>query len=117
RRLRRSDPQTWSRRMAWTAEASGRFLRTQVLAGAVAVQLFDSWVGSLSAELYTAHCAPASAAALAYVTDLDVPRIHFGTHTGHLLEELAAIGATVIGIDTETSLDAAAKRMPGMTIQ
>jgi len=117
RRLMRSDPETWNRLMAWTAAASGRFLRTQVLAGAVAVQLFDSWVGSLSAELYRTYCAPASAAAVAHVVDLDVPRIHFGTHTGHLLEELAAIGATVMGIDTETPLDVAAQRLPGMPLQ
>lgn len=117
RRLMIGDPATWARLMEWTAEATGRFLRTQVLAGASAVQLFDSWAGSLSAAQYARSCAPASAAALAYVSDLDVPRLHFGTHTGHLLEAMAATGATVMGVDAETPLEEAASRLPGMPLQ
>ena len=117
RRLMLADPDTWQALMAFTAAASGRFLRTQILAGASAVQLFDSWAGSLSAPLYAQHCAPASAAVFAQIADLDVPRIHFGTHTGHLLEAMAATGAQVMGIDTETPLADAARRLPGVPLQ
>src|SRR5699024_3889640 len=52
RALMRSQPAVWARLAACVAELSGRFLRAQVLAGASAVQLFDSWVGALSAEMY-----------------------------------------------------------------
>src|SRR5690625_6090066 len=51
RALMRSQPEVWARLAAWVAELSGRFLRAQVLAGASAVQLFDSWVGALSEEM------------------------------------------------------------------
>ena len=48
----------------WAADVTGAFLRAQVLAGASATQLFDSWAGSLGLADYTAHVAPASARAL-----------------------------------------------------
>ncbi len=50
RTLMHADPQTWAGLMAWTADVTGAFLRTQVAAGAAAVQLFDSWAGVLSAR-------------------------------------------------------------------
>lgn len=121
RTLMHADPGTWARLTAWTAELTGRFLRTQVLAGASAVQLFDSWAGSLSLADYTAHVAPSSTAALAHVADLRVPgddgglpAIHFGTGTGHLLPALrdvldtAGIGNPAVGVDYRTPLDEAA---------
>ncbi|MCB2412529.1 uroporphyrinogen decarboxylase [Demequina sp. TTPB684] len=117
RRLMISDPEAWDALMAWAADAAGLFLRAQVLAGASAVQLFDSWAGSLPRERYAAHCAPASAKAFAHVADLDVPRIHFGTHTGHLLEDMYAAGATAMGIDVTVPLEDAARRLPGVPLQ
>ncbi len=65
-----ADPGAWRALMEWTAELTGRFLRTQVLAGASAAQLFDSWAGALSLADYEAHVAPASARALSFVHDL-----------------------------------------------
>ncbi|HEU4465872.1 MAG TPA: uroporphyrinogen decarboxylase family protein, partial [Agromyces sp.] len=62
RTLMHADPGAWRALMEWTAELTGRFLRTQVLAGASAAQLFDSWAGALSLADYEAHVAPASAA-------------------------------------------------------
>lgn len=117
RRLMISDPDTWGALMAWAADAAGLFLRAQVLAGASAVQLFDSWAGSLPRERYAAQCAPASSRAFGHVTDLDVSRIHFGTHTGHLLEDMYSAGATVMGIDVTVPLDDAAARLPGVPLQ
>jgi uroporphyrinogen decarboxylase len=71
RTLMHADPGAWRALMDWTAELTGRFLRTQVLAGASAAQLFDSWAGALSLADYEAHVAPASAKALAHVHDLE----------------------------------------------
>ena len=70
RTLMHSDPDSWARLMAWTAEVTGRFLRAQVLAGASAAQLFDSWAGALSLDDYARYVAPASAQAIAHVRDL-----------------------------------------------
>nr|WP_242496498.1 uroporphyrinogen decarboxylase [Xylanimonas protaetiae] len=124
RTLMHADPQTWDRLVAWTASLTGDFLRAQVLAGASAVQLFDSWAGSLSLGDYTARVAPASAQALSAVAHLGVPGIHFGTGTGHLLPAMrdvltsAGIADRVVGVDYRTPLDEALAMIgEGVTIQ
>ncbi|MEE1650836.1 uroporphyrinogen decarboxylase [Brachybacterium sp. J144] len=115
RALMRDRPALWARLAAWVAELSGRFLRAQVLAGASAVQLFDSWVGSLGAAQYLEHVQQHSAAALAHVADLPVPRIHFGVGAAHLLPEMHAAGATVMGVDHRLPLDRALELLPAGT--
>ncbi|QIK72776.1 uroporphyrinogen decarboxylase [Propioniciclava coleopterorum] len=115
RAMMHADPDAWSDLLAWCARISGEFLTVQVDAGASAIQLFDSWAGSLSLADYTASVAPWSRRALDAVAGR-VPRIHFGTGTGHLLEELA-VGADAVGIDYRTPLDEAARRLPGVPLQ
>ena len=107
RAMMHADPRAWARLLAWCADLSGRFLSAQVDAGARAVQLFDSWAGSLTRADYVAHVAPHSAAALAAVAGR-VPRIHFGTGTRHLLPDMAACGVEAMGIDYRIPLDEAA---------
>ena len=109
-----SEPAAWDRLLSWCADLSGEFLRIQVAAGARAVQLFDSWVGTLCLADYTTRVAPYSRRALESVS---VPRIHFGTGTGHLLEAMAECGSEAIGIDHRIPLDEAARRLPGKVLQ
>jgi uroporphyrinogen decarboxylase len=104
RALMREDPGTWDRLAAWVADLSGRFLAAQIDAGASAVQLFDSWAGSLSASQYRAHVQQHSAAVLAVARERDVPRIHFGVGAAHLLRPMLEAGASVMGIDHRLSL-------------
>ncbi|HXR43600.1 MAG TPA: uroporphyrinogen decarboxylase family protein, partial [Pseudolysinimonas sp.] len=52
RAMMTADPHAWAGLLNWCADVTGAFLRTQVVAGASAVQLFDSWVGSLSRRDY-----------------------------------------------------------------
>jgi uroporphyrinogen decarboxylase len=113
RTLMHSDPQTWDALLSWAADVTGAFLRAQVLAGASAVQLFDSWVGSLSVADYEKLVAPYSARAIAHVADLGVPVVHFGVGTAELLPSMYAIGADVMGVDDRIPLDAAAARLGG----
>jgi uroporphyrinogen decarboxylase len=121
RTLMHADPQSWEKLTAWTARITGAFLREQVLAGASAAQLFDSWAGSLSLEDYLAGAKPGSVAALSQVSDLGVPAIHFGTGTGHLLGALrdvltdAGITDPAVGVDYRTPLDEAAAVLGGAT--
>ncbi len=116
RTLMHADPDTWTALMSWTAEVSGAFLRAQVLAGASAAQLFDSWAGALSLADYRAHAAPFSVQALAHVRDLAVPVVHFGTNTGELLTAMRDVGADVIGVDHRIGLDEADRRLGGRTV-
>lgn len=106
-----SDPHSWATLLNWCADVTGEFLRAQVLAGASAAQLFDSWAGSLSEQQYVRRVAPHSARALSHLRGLDVPRVHFGVGTGDLLVAMRAVGADVIGVDWRTPLDEASRRL------
>ncbi|WP_378144478.1 uroporphyrinogen decarboxylase [Cnuibacter sp. UC19_7] len=111
RTLMHSDPEAWHALLTWVAEVTGRFLRTQVLAGASAAQLFDSWVGSLSRADYSGRVAPYSAAALEHVRDLDVPLVHFGVGSGDVLDLMHGIGVDAVGVDWRVPLDEADRRV------
>lgn len=113
RQLMFTRPDVWNALVRWTSNAAGLFLRAQVLAGASAVQLFDSWAGSLSEEAYVEHCQAGSRRALKAVADLGVPRIHFAANAGHLLEPLGSAGATALGVDYRMPLDRAARVTQG----
>lgn len=107
RTMMHADPQSWARLMEWAADVTGAFLRGQVLAGASATQLFDSWAGSLSRADYVTHVGPSSRRALSHVKDLPVSVVHFGTGTEHLLTAMHDVGADVMGVDYRTPLDEA----------
>lgn len=110
------DPGTWHALLERLAGIAAVFLGVQVAAGARAVQVFDSWVGTLSAADYAAYVQPHSAAVLGAVRG--VPRIHFGVGTGELLGLLARAGADVVGVDWRVPLDEAAARVgPGVALQ
>jgi uroporphyrinogen decarboxylase len=98
------DPQLWHDLLDRLADIAGAFLRVQALAGASAVQLFDSWAGGLSRADYVRYVMPHSAEVFAAVADLGVPRVHFGLGTGGLLSALAAAGPDVLGVDHRTDL-------------
>ena len=85
-----SDPETWHALMEKLSEQFARYVVAQVDAGADAIQVFDSWVGTLSTADYEEFVAPHSARILAAV---DAPTIHFGTGaTEELLRCLARAG-------------------------
>ncbi len=109
--LMHGDPELWNALCARLAQISGAFLRVQAEAGASAVQLFDSWVGAVPRADYERLVQPHSAAALAAVADLGVPRIHFGVGTGELLPSMGAAGAEVVGVDFRVSLTEAIARL------
>jgi uroporphyrinogen decarboxylase len=115
--LMHSDPGLWHDLLDRVAVISADFLRTQVLAGARAVQLFDSWAGALSAADYREFVQPHSQAVLESVAELGVPRIHFGVGTSELLGLMADAGADVLGVDWRLPLNEAARRVPGVSVQ
>jgi uroporphyrinogen decarboxylase len=107
-----SDPGLWDALLTRIADMSAAALLVQVRAGASAVQLFDSWVGTLARADYERFVAPYSARVLAAVAaESDVPRIHFGVGTGELLGAMALAGADVVGVDFRVPLDEAHARV------
>ena len=109
--LMHGDPELWQQltdRLAAMAVAS---LRAQIEAGAQAVQLFDSWAGSLAPDEYARFALPATRAVLAGIADLGVPTILFGVGTGELLTLMASAGSDVVGVDWRVPLDEAHRRV------
>jgi uroporphyrinogen decarboxylase len=96
------EPAVWHALMDRLAEGFGAYVAAQAAAGADVIQVFDSWVGVLSVADYEEFVAPYSARVLAAV---DVPTIHFGTGTTHLLPAMAAAGGDGIGLDWRVPLD------------
>lgn len=88
--------EVWHGLMEKLTQTFTGYLEATVRAGADVVQLFDSWVGNLSADDYGEFVAPYSTRILETV---GIPTIHFGTSTAHLLPDLAAAGGDVIGLD------------------
>ena len=75
------DPEAWHRLAGLLADVAGDYLRAQVEAGAQALQVFDSWIGALSATDYREFVLPHVRALFARLAGTDVPVIHFGTGT------------------------------------
>jgi uroporphyrinogen decarboxylase len=104
KRLMYTEPDAWNALMSKLAEVVRKYLRAQVTAGADCIQLFDSWVGQLSAEDYVEYVQPHVAHILKDVSKAGVTVIHFGTGTHALLEKMRDAGGDVIGLDWRTPL-------------
>jgi uroporphyrinogen decarboxylase len=83
------------------------FCAQQVEAGADVIQIFDSWVGSLSLEDYREFVLPLTTKFIHRVQALGVPVIYFGVDTASLLPSMRATGADVLGLDWRVPVDAA----------
>ncbi len=113
-----AEPSTWHALMEALTEVTIDFLRLQLDAGVDAVQLFDSWAGTLSQADYRTYVLPHSSRVFAAVAGYGVPMTHFGVGTAELLTAMGEAGATVVGVDWRTSLaDAAVRVGPGKALQ
>ncbi len=112
------DPATWHALMTALTDITIAFLQVQVAAGVDAIQLFDSWAGTLSQADYRGLVLPHSARVFAALADAGLPMTHFGVGTAELLGAMGEAGATVVGVDWRTTLaDAATRVPPGTALQ
>ncbi len=102
-----SRPDVWRALLEKLVEAVAAFLQAQVRAGAQALQIFDSWVGCLSPRDYEQFVLPFMQKLFSQLKGLDVPLIHFGVGTGHLLKLMKRAGGDVIGLDWRVPLGGA----------
>ncbi len=100
-------PDAWHTLMGTLAEVTLDYLRAQVGAGAQAIQLFDSWAGTLSPHDYRVYVLPYTRYIMEGLADLGVPRIHFATGTAGMLPLIKQAGGDVIGVDWRVDLDRA----------
>jgi uroporphyrinogen decarboxylase len=118
RSLMYGNPELWQSLLGRLADITITFLKVQAGAGASAIQLFDSWAGSLSPEDYRRSVLPFSSRIFEALAPYGVPRIHFGVGTGELLGLLGEAGADVVGVDWRVPLDDAVHRVsPGKALQ
>ena len=103
KRLMYTAPEAWHRLMDILADATARYLNGQIVAGAEAVQVFDSWIGALAPADYRAFVLPHMKTLFSKLTP-GVPSIHFGTGTAALLPLLREAGGDVIGLDWRVDL-------------
>ena len=112
------EPATWHALMTALTDITIAFLQVQVAAGVDAIQLFDSWAGTLSLADYRALVLPHSARVFATLAGAGLPMTHFGVGTAELLGAMGDAGATVVGVDWRTTLtDAATRVPPGTALQ
>jgi uroporphyrinogen decarboxylase len=122
-----------SRQMAWTeprlfadlldrlVSATSSYLIAQADAGAQALQLFDSWAGSVSAPLFDVAVIEPTARIVAAVKARhpQIPIIGFPRAAGaHLARYAAETGVDAVGVDHMTDLVQAANAVPqNMAVQ
>jgi uroporphyrinogen decarboxylase len=97
------DRGAWDALMSRLARAVIVYLNAQIAAGAQAVQLFDSWAGTLGPDDYRSYVLPHVKHVVAGITP-GVPVISFATGNPQLIPLLAESGATVIGVDWRVRL-------------
>nr|MCU0774569.1 uroporphyrinogen decarboxylase [Ideonella sp.] len=108
-------PDLMHRILEVNAAAVAAYLNAQIEAGAQAVMVFDSWGGVLADGAFQAF-------SLAYTqrvvqqlkrehAGVRIPHIVFTKGGGGWLEEIAAIGADVVGLDWTVNLGAARRRV------
>jgi uroporphyrinogen decarboxylase len=105
KRMMYSDPIAWKSLLDKLVAVLGEYCRLQVQAGADVIQIFDSWVGSLSLTDYREYAFDASKRLVRAVQAMGVPVIYFGVETAGLLGQMAKTGADVIGLDWRQPLD------------
>jgi uroporphyrinogen decarboxylase len=82
------------------------YLNAQIAHGAQAVQVFDTWAGTLSAADYGEFVLP-HMVRLFSALDASVPRILFAVGGSHLIRLMEKTGCDVLGIDWRLPLDEA----------
>ena len=97
------DKAAWHALMERLTKILSEYLNCQIAAGADAVQLFDSWVGSLSPDDYRQYVMP-HVKRLVKGIDKSAPVISFSTGNPALLPLMKEAGGDVIGLDWRADL-------------
>lgn len=120
RRMMFAEPEKFSDLIDRISDATIRYLRCQIEAGAETVMLFDSWAGVLTPpkfEEYSIRPVRKIVSALKE-SHPDVPVIGFPRGAGALYQGFAeATGVDAVGLDTQVPLEWARETLSGAALQ
>jgi len=110
-----SRPELLHRILDVNARAVAAYLNAQIAAGAQAVMIFDTWGGALSHAAYAEFSLAYAKRVIGELTrdsnGRAVPRILFTKGGGQWLEAMADTGADALGIDWQTDIAQARRRV------
>jgi uroporphyrinogen decarboxylase len=107
-----SEPGAWNRLLTKLVTVQADYLLAQARAGAQALQVFDSWAGrALGRDDYLRYVAPHNRELFAAVARAGVPVVNFSLGVGAYLEDAAACGGDVVGLDWQLPLAEAWRRV------
>jgi len=112
-----SSPDAWDDLMTKLVAVVSEYSTEQVRAGADVIQIFDSWVGCLSASDYRDYVLPRTTELVKALSKTGVPIIYFGTDSATLLPSMKQTGAEVIGLDWRIPLDEGWKSVGSGAVQ
>jgi uroporphyrinogen decarboxylase len=117
RRLLHRDPATALALIDKLTDVAVDYLSMQVRAGAQALQLFDTWIGSLSLADFRQIVLPRLQRIFAHLSTLGVPTIYYANDAAHLVSALDETGADILSVDWRTDLNDLFERKPGRPVQ
>jgi uroporphyrinogen decarboxylase len=112
-----SEPMAWFALMDKLAEVTITYVKSQIQAGARAIQIFDSWVGALNAEDYRCYIKPAMKRIFTALKEENVPLIMFGVGASHLALEWNDLPLDVVGLDWRLPIREARRLGINKTVQ
>ncbi|WP_198520861.1 MULTISPECIES: uroporphyrinogen decarboxylase [Bacillaceae] len=94
-----SEPEAWFMLMDKLGDMVIAYAKSQVNAGAQAIQIFDSWVGALNVVDYQTYVKPVMERIFSELREMNVPLITFGVGARHLTKDWHDLPVDVVGLD------------------
>lgn len=108
-----AEPEAWHLLMDKLGDMTIAYVKAQIEAGAQAIQLFDSWVGTLNVADYRKFVKPVMNRIFSEIKSEDIPLILFGVGASHLTKDWSELPVDVVGLDWRLSVNEA--RQMGIT--
>lgn len=94
-----------------------KYLKMQIEAGADAVQLFESWGGTLSQDDFVRLSARPANEIFSALKEKNVPRTLFVNNLAPYIDTVSEIDCDVVGVDYRIDLAEAQRKLPGKSVQ
>ncbi|WP_028393201.1 uroporphyrinogen decarboxylase [Bacillus cihuensis] len=94
-----TEPQAWFALMDKLGDMVITYVKAQINAGVSAIQIFDSWVGTLNVEDYRKYIKPIMNRIFSSLREENVPLIMHGVGARHLALEWHDLPLDVVGLD------------------